>query len=157
MQSRPWCVGDFMPCGSRMESWRNTTPGANRMWRHEKLSRFGWWGLCGLPHDFPTDPRMRVSPESLSAEIGGQGPREGQLRQYLPSALKKSGKRGGRTVHSDRIRWRGSMHDLPVGVQSRTMSLHGESESIVYSGPLGKTRQSGRSRFFCAAKIPAIP
>ena len=86
---------------------------------------------------------MRVSPETLYAEIGGQGPREPQLQQYLPSGLKEIGKHRGRKVHSDRIRWRGSIHDLPADVESRTTSLHGESESIGCSGLSGRNASGG--------------
>jgi len=83
---------------------------------HHVFSRLrdGWISEeigCRLPHDFPADPRMRVSPETLSAWIYGQGCRERQLWQYLPRGHKKRRKRSGRKVHSDRIRWRVSIHD----------------------------------------------
>jgi len=56
-----------------------------------------------LPHGFPADPRMRVSRETVYAWIYGQGRRD---------------------VHSDRIRWRVSIHDRPLDVESRTTFGH---------------------------------
>ena len=111
-----------------------------------------------LPHDFPDDPRMRVSPETLYAWIYGLGRKERQVRQYLPRGHKKRRKRRGRKVHSDRIRWRVSIHDRPVDVESRIIFGHWESVSIVGRGHTGGIRTSveRQSRFLCAVKIPAI-
>jgi len=111
-----------------------------------------------LPHDFPDDPRMRVSPETLYAWIYGPSRKERQLWQYLPRGHKKRRKRSGRKVHSDRIRWRVSIHDRPVDVESRTTFGHGESDSIVGRGHSGGIHASveRQSRFLCAVKISAI-
>ena len=111
-----------------------------------------------LPHDFPDDPRMRVSHETLYAWIYGSGRRGRQLWQYLPRGHKKRRKRAGRRVQTDRIRWRVSIHDRPLDVESRTTFGHWESDSIVGSGHSGgiHTSVERQSRFVCGAKIPAI-
>jgi IS30 family transposase len=77
-----------------------------------------------LPHDFPDDPRMPVRHETLYAWIYGPGRRERQLWQYLPRGHKKRRKRAGRRVHSDRTRWRVSIHGCPWDVESRTTFGH---------------------------------
>jgi IS30 family transposase len=80
------------------------------------------------------------------------------LLQYLPRGHKKRRKRAGRSVHSDRIRWRVSIHDRPVDVESRTTFGHWESDSIVGRGHSGGIHASveRQFRFVCGAKIPAI-
>ena len=111
-----------------------------------------------LPDDFPDDPRMRVSPETLYAWIYGPGWRERQLWQYLPRRHKKMRKRGGRRVHSDRIRWRVSIHERPLDVESWTTFDHWESDSIVGSKHSGGIHASveRQSRLVCPIKIPTI-
>ena len=101
---------------------------------------------------------MRVSHETLHAWIYGSGRRGRQLWQYLPSGHKKRRKRAGRRVHSDRIRWRVSIHDRPWDVESRTTFGHCESDSIVGRGHSGGIHTSGerQSGLVCGAKIPAI-
>ena len=111
--------------------------------------RDGWTpgAISGrLPHDFPNDPRMQVSHETLYARIYGPGKRERQLWQYLPRGHKK------------RVRWRVLIHERPLDVESRTTFGHWESDSIVGSGHSGGIHPSAerQSSLVRAARIPAI-
>ena len=72
-----------------------------------------------LPIEFPDDPRMRASTETIYAWIYSKPQRHRQLWQYLPRGQKKRRKRQGRRVHSERIKWRTSIHDRPTVIENR--------------------------------------
>ena len=52
-----------------------------------------------VPIEFPDDPRMRVSTETLYAWIYARAQRHRDLCQYLPRGHKKRRRRKGRNVH----------------------------------------------------------
>lgn len=108
-----------------------------------------------LPIDFPTDPRMRVSHETLYSWVYSPEQSHRQLWQYLPRGQKKRRKRQGRRVHSDRLKWRVSIHDRPAEVTSRETFGHWESDSVIGAGHSGAihTTVERYSRFVMAAKL----
>jgi IS30 family transposase len=95
-----------------------------RGWTPEEISR-------RLPVEFPDDARMRVGVETLYAWIYAPQRRDRQLWQYLPRGHKKRRRRSGRKVHSERIKWRTSIHDWPAEVWDRVQFGHWESDSVL--------------------------
>lgn len=109
-----------------------------------------------LPVEFPDDARMRVGVETLYAWIYSPQRRDRQLWQYLPRGHKKRRRRSGRKVHSERIKWRTSIHDRPAEVCDRVQFGHWESDSVLGVRGTGAlhTTVERRSRFLHAAKLP---
>lgn len=123
--------------------------------------RKGWTAqeIAGrLPIEFPDDPRMRVSVETLYAWIYDPAQRHRQLRQYLPRGHKKRRRRKGRNVHRERFRWRTSIHDRPEVVEDRNQFGHWESDSVIGAHGTGgiHTTVERTSRYYQAVKIPHI-
>lgn len=111
-----------------------------------------------LPLDYPADPRMRVSHETLYSWVYSPSTAHRSLWEYLPRGHKKRRKRGGRSVHSSKILWRVSLSHRPEGVNTRTTFGHWESDSIIGASSTGgiHTSVERKSRFLCAVKIPTI-
>lgn len=122
------------------------------------LLRQGWTPeeIAGrLPIDFPTDPRMRVSHETLYSWVYSPEQSHRALWQYLPRGQKKRRKRHGRRVHSDRLKWRVSIHDRPTVITERVTFGHWESDSVIGAGHSGAihTTVERQSRFVMATKL----
>lgn len=111
-----------------------------------------------LPIEFPTDPRMRVSVETVYAWVHSPHMRHRKLWEYLPRGHKKRRKRQGRKVHSERIKWRTSIHERPALVEDRIEFGHWESDSILGLRGTGglHTTVERASRYTAAVKIPQI-
>lgn len=111
-----------------------------------------------LPLDYPVDPRMRVSHETLYSWVYSPSTAHRRLWEYLPRGHTKRRKRGGRGVHSSKIMWRVSLSHRPDEVTTRTTFGHWESDSIIGASNTGgiHTSVERKSRFLCAVKIPAI-
>lgn len=123
--------------------------------------RKGWTvqeiaGRVGV--EFPDDPRMRVSTETLYAWIYDPHQQHRSLRQYLPRGHKKRRRRKGRTVHRERFKWRTSIHDRPVEIEDRQQFGHWESDSVVGARGSGgiHTTVERTSRYYQAMKIDQI-
>ena len=111
-----------------------------------------------LPVEFPDDDRMRVGVETLYAWIYAPAQRHRQLWQYLPRGRKKRRRRQGRKVHSERIKWRTSIHERPAVVEDRIEFGHWEADSVLGLRGTGglHTTVERRSRYLQAVKIPQI-
>jgi len=111
-----------------------------------------------LPSEFPDDPRMRVSAETVYAWIYAPGQRHRQFWQYLPRGQRKRRKRQGRKVHSERIKWRTSIHDRPAVIENRHEFGHWEADSVLGLRGTGglHTNVERRSRKLFAIKIESI-
>jgi IS30 family transposase len=109
-----------------------------------------------LPIEFPGDESMRVGVETLYAWIYAPHRRDRQLWQYLPRGHRKRRRRLGRKVHSERIKWRTSIHDRPGEVEDRIQFGHWESDSVLGVRGTGAlhTTVERRSRFLHATKLP---
>ena len=109
-----------------------------------------------LPVEFPDDTSMRPSAETVYAWIYAPAQKHRQLWQYLPRGHKKRRRRSGRKVHSERIKWRTSIHDRPAEVWDRIQFGHWESDSVLGVRGTGAlhTTVERRSRFLHAAKLP---
>lgn len=110
-----------------------------------------------LPIDFPDDPRMRVSAETLYAWIYAPKQAYRQFWQYLARGYKKRRKRAGRRVHCERTRWRTSIHDRPPEVEDRIQFGHWEADSVLGLRGTGAihTNVERTSRYLIARKLPA--
>lgn len=123
--------------------------------------RKGWTPeeICGrLRSEFPNSLRMRLSPETFYSWIYSPRQKHRQLWQYLPRGHKRRRRMSGRRVHSDRIKFRVSIHDRPEAVESREEFGHWESDSVLGlrgSGALHTTVER-TSRYLVAVKIPAV-
>lgn len=108
--------------------------------------------------EFPDDPRMRVSAETLYAWIYDPKQQHRGLAQYLPRGHKKRRRRKGRNVHRERFKWRTSIHDRPSEIEDRQQFGHWESDSVVGAHGSGgiHTTVERTSRYFQAVKIEAI-
>jgi IS30 family transposase len=111
-----------------------------------------------LPIEFPDDARMRVSTETLYAWIYAPEQSHRQFWQYLPRGQKKRRKRAGRKVHSERIKWRTSIHDRPTEIEDRNQFGHWEADSVLGAHGTGglHTSVERTSRYLVGVKIPAI-
>lgn len=111
-----------------------------------------------LPLDFPGDPRMRVGVETLYAWIYAPAQQHRQLWQYLPRGQQRRRRRRGRRVHSERIKWRTSIHDRPAEIEDRVQFGHWEGDSVLGARGSGgiHTSVERRSRYLVGVKIPAI-
>ncbi len=113
--------------------------------------------ICGrLPLDFPEDPAMRACPETLYAWIYSKDQRERELWQYLCRGRKRRRRRGGRRTHSERFKWRTSIHDRPAVVEDRLEFGHWESDSVLGAPGTGALHTSVErtSRYLQAVRIP---
>lgn len=110
-----------------------------------------------LPLVFPDNPRMRVCHEALYQWIYSKEQAWRELAQYLPRGQKKRRRRGGRRVHSARIKDRTSIHDRPGEVEDRSVFGHWESDSVLGARGTGAIHTSVErfSRYFQAIKIPS--
>ena len=111
-----------------------------------------------LSAEFPDDPRMQVSVETLYAWIYDPAQHHRELRQYLPRGHKKRRRRKGRNVHRERFAWRTSIHDRPPVIEGREQFGHWESDTVVGAAGTGgiHTTVERTSRYYQAVKIPQI-
>lgn len=136
--------------------------------RHDRLVdwvithlRKGWTvaeitGRIGI--EFPNDPKMRASVETLYAWIYRPDQQHRALRQYLPYGHKKRRRTRGRNVHRERFKWRTSIHDRPAEIEDRQQFGHWESDSVVGAGGSGgiHTSVERTSRYYQAIKVSQI-
>jgi IS30 family transposase len=111
-----------------------------------------------LPSEFPDDPRMRVSAETVYSWIYSPAQSHRQLRQYLTRGHRKRRKRQGRRVHSERIKWRTSIHARPAEIEDRNQFGHWEADSVLGAHGTGglHTSVERQSRYLVAIKIESI-
>lgn len=111
-----------------------------------------------LPVEFPDDPKMRASVETIYAWVYSPERKDRQLWQYLPRGYKKRRRRKGRRVQSERIKWRESIHNRPAVVEDRIEFGHWESDSVKGAHGTGglHTTVERVSRYLQAIKIPTI-
>lgn len=111
-----------------------------------------------LPIEFPDDDRMRVGVETLYAWIYDPAQRHRELWQYLPRGQKRRRRKNGRKTHSERIKWRTSIHARPPEVEDRIEFGHWESDSVLGLRGTGglHTTVERRARYLQAVKIPQI-
>lgn len=111
-----------------------------------------------LTIEFPDDPRMRVSVETLYAWIYAPEQQHRGLHQYLTRGQKKRRRIKGRRVQSERIKHRVSIHDRPLEVDTRNSFGHWESDSVLGSHGSGgiHTTVERKSRFYAGVKIQAV-
>ena len=86
-------------------------------WTPQEIS-----GRLGV--EFGDDARMQASTEIIYAWIYDPAQQHRQLWQYLPRGAKKRRRRQGRRVHSERIKWRTSIHARPAEVENRLQFGH---------------------------------
>lgn len=131
----------------RLVDW--VVRGLRRGWTPEEMSG-------RLPVEFPDDAAMRAGCETLYAWIYAPEQSHRQLWQYLPRGRRKRRRRGGRRTHSERIKWRTSIHDRPAHVEDRLEFGHWESDSVLGlrgTGALHTTVERA-SRMLFAARLP---
>nr|WP_170192057.1 IS30 family transposase [Rhodoglobus vestalii] len=111
-----------------------------------------------LPSEFPDDLRMRVSAETVYSWIYLPAQSHRQLRQYLTRGHRKRRKRQGRRVHSQRIKWRTSIHARPAGIEDRDQFGHWEADNFLGAHGTGglHTNVERQSQHLIAVTIPAI-
>ncbi|MGK0740835.1 IS30 family transposase [Leucobacter sp. Z1108] len=109
-----------------------------------------------LPMEHPNDHRMRVSTETVYAWIYSPGQQHRQLWQYLERGQKKRRRLKGRSVHTERIKYRVSIHERPTEVDTREEFGHWESDSVLGARGTGAlhTTIERRSRYYTAVKLP---
>lgn len=111
-----------------------------------------------LPTEFPDDPKMRVSTETLYAWIYSPGQQYRQLWQYLTRGQRKRRRIKGRSVHAERIKYRVSIHERPATVDTREEFGHWESDSVLGARGSGgiHTTVERVSRYYRGVKIPQV-
>lgn len=111
-----------------------------------------------LTVEFPEDPRMRASPETLYQWIYSPTQQHRQLWQYLERGQKKRRRIKGRRVHTERIKYRIPIQDRPSEVADRSEFGHWESDSVLGARSTGAlhTTIERVSRYYLAVKIPAV-
>lgn len=111
-----------------------------------------------LPIEHPTDHRMRVSPETLYAWIYSPGQQHRQLHQYLARGQKKRRRIKGRKVHTERIKYRVSIHERPAEVLTREEFGHWESDSVLGAHGTGgiHTMVERTSRYYLGVKLSRV-
>lgn len=111
-----------------------------------------------LPIEFPDDPRMRASTETLYAWIYAPEQRHRALWQYLERGQKKRRRRKGRRVQTERIKYRISIDDRPAKVEAREEFGHWESDSVLGARGTGAlhTTVERLSRYYVAIKLPTV-
>jgi len=128
----------------------------------ERLRR-GWTPeeIAGrLPLEFPDDPALRVSHETLYTWIYAPAQKTLGLWQYLPRGLRKRRKRGParKTRRAPQIRFRVGIEHRPVEVEDRGEFGHWEADSLLGAkGAAGlHTEVERASRFLVATKIKSV-
>ena len=108
--------------------------------------------------EFPDDPLMTASYETLYAWIYSPGQQHRQLWQYLPRGHRKRRRKKGRNVRRERFKWRTSIHDRPVEIEDRQQFGHWESDSVIGAHGTGgiHTTVERTSRYYQAIKIHQI-
>jgi IS30 family transposase len=78
--------------------------------------------------------------------------------QYLPRGRRKRGKRQGRKVRSERIKWRTSIHHHPAEIEDRGQFGHWEADNVLGAHGTGGLHVSVErsSLYLVGVKIPAI-
>ena len=111
-----------------------------------------------LPIEFPDDPRMRAATETLYAWIYSPDQQHRQLWQYLERGQKKRRRIKGRSVQTERIKYRTSIDDRPAEIETREEFGHWESDSVLGARGTGAlhTTVERTSRYYVAIKIPAV-
>lgn len=111
-----------------------------------------------LPVEFPDDTRMRASVETLYAWIYAPTQQHRGLWQYLARGQKKRRRKRGRRVHSERIKYRVSIHERPDEVHAREEFGHWESDSVVGARGSGgiHTTVERKSRYYVGVKLQAV-
>lgn len=111
-----------------------------------------------LPIEFPDDPKMRVSTETLYAWIYSPSQQHRRLWQYLARGQKKRRRLKGRSVCTERIKYRVSIHERPVEVDTRAEFGHWESDSVLGAHGTGgiHTTVERTSRYYQGVKIPQV-
>ena len=111
-----------------------------------------------LPIEHPDDHRMRVSTETLYAWIYAPDQQYRQLSQYLARGQKKRRRVKGRSVHSERIKYRVSIHDRPAEVDTREEFGHWESDSVLGAHGSGgiHTTVERMSRYYLGVKLSQV-
>jgi IS30 family transposase len=109
------------------------------------------------PIEFPDDPRMRISHETLCAWICDPAQQHRGLRQYLPRGHKRRRRKKGRNGHGERFRWRTSIHDRPAVIEARAQFGHWESDSVLGAAGTGAlhTTVECAGRYYQAVLIPS--
>ena len=109
--------------------------------------------------DFPDDPAMQASPETIYRFIYAPAQRHRRLAEYLPRGHKKRRKRSGRRVHSTHIPNRVSIHHRPEAVNERRVFGHWEGDSVLGTKSAGDgihTEVERHSRMMLATKVPSL-
>ena len=90
--------------------------------------------------------------------IYAPGQRHRQFLQYLPRGRRKRGKRQGRKVRSERIKWRTSIHHHPAEIEDRGQFGHWEADNVLGAHGTGGLHVSVErsSLYLVGVKIPAI-
>jgi IS30 family transposase len=113
-----------------------------------------------LPLEFPDDPTMRVSHETLYAWIYAPAQKTLGLWQYLARGLRKRRKRGSgrRTRRAPQIRFRVGIEDRPDVVEDRAEFGHWEADSVLGVRGTGAlhTEVERTSRFLVATRIGSV-
>ena len=139
----------------------------NRMTHHPLVDwtithlRRGWTPeeISGrLTIEFPDDKRMRVSAETLYSWIYSPAQQHRGLFQYLARGQKKRRRKQGRSVRSERIKYRVSIHERPEEVNSREEFGHWESDSVIGAHGSGgiHTTIERVSRYYVGVKVSAV-
>lgn len=138
---RPWRMTD-----DRLVGW--VVDRLRRGWTPEEISG-------RLPIEFGDDPVMRVGTETLYAWIYSPTQRLRRLWGYLPRGHKRRRHRGGRRVHSDRIKWRTPISQRPGIVDERVEFGHWEADSVLGLRGTGAvhTEVERVSRFYTAIPV----
>lgn len=124
-----------------------------RGWTPEEITgRLSW--------EFPDDPVMRVSHETLYAWIYAPQQKGLGLWEYLPRGQRKRRKRGpSRKVRrAPAIRFRVPIHDRPAEIEDRVEFGHWEADSVLGVKGTGgiHTEVERTSRYLVATKITTI-
>lgn len=108
--------------------------------------------------DFPHDPGMRVSHETLYAWIYGPEQRDRKLWEYLERGQKRRRRRQGRRTQTKRLKWRTSIRERPHEANAREEFGHWESDSVLGARGTGAilTTVERVSRFYVGVKIPQV-
>lgn len=111
-----------------------------------------------LPLEFPGDPRMRAATETMYAWIYAPEQQHRALWQYLERGQKKRRRIKGRSVHTERIKHRVSIHDRPAEIEDREEFGHWESDSVLGTRGTGAlhTTVERTSRYYAAIKIHTV-
>ena len=111
----------------------------------------------GLPYDFPNDPDMRVSHETIYRWIYDDYLNGGKLYKLLHSGRKKRQQRGKYGYKKGVPENRASIHDRPEEAETRTTTDHWEGDLVAGLKGTGHfaTHTERCSRFLSATKVPS--